>query len=491
MASSFDRLFLPVDADHKKATRSLFNGSRARHTASMAKGNSLLDRLRRKLGTTAESAEEKTPSGAAVAPVDTPLPGAAVSATATAQSAEEETRLAVLLVRGSLPIPEDTPAKSYLGGLPRMPAHFEWPVESFFDELRSLTFVAQIDLSELPEFPERGLLPAKGTLYFFVSSDFDGVGEPPCKVLYFEGDATALPVFPPPDNLMLLAGNLYYCSRFWLDENRDPRAKVEFKYPLSFVITESFPEEEGARQLDAWQAALGATSDHDLRKLHDILSPEDEAWPFNWASVEHIALALAIKIDREPDRLKSVPPEVAARLAEVVADARKWAMRAKEAESFTAPSSEHKQEFRSWWLAQRTWIDQTSRAHRLYHFEPERIFQHAAIHAVRLSCAAGAGAQALVPSHYLTSVQTETLWQRSTSTGDMWVNMPMHQMFGFAERVQNAPLDHVDDVLLLQIKGDTGLAWHDNIGCALQLWVSREALQALRLQEVQATLECD
>ncbi|MFL6604986.1 MAG: DUF1963 domain-containing protein [Steroidobacteraceae bacterium] len=439
----------------------------------MTKDSSLLDRLRRAFGATT----------APVAPtrnVDTPP-----------DSSAQERRHAVLLVRGSHPIPEDEPAKSYLGGLPRLPSHFEWPSETPFEEPRSLTFVAQIDLSELPAFPERHLLPPTGTLYLFVSSDFDGVGEPPCKVLYFAGDATALPVFRAPDNLMLLGGRLYYYSRFWLDPEKDPRAKVEFKYPLSFVVTESYSEEERPRQLDAWQAALVATSNHDLRNLYDIISPGDGAWPFNWAAVEHVAQALRTKIERDPQRLKPLPQQAQATIAEVVAEARNWVARAQAENAFAAPFPGHAQEFRYWWLTRRTSLDEMIREHGLYHIDPERTFRSAIIYAVRLTCAAGIEARGLIPPHYLKSVHAETLWQRSEMVGDMSVNMPIHQMFGFGERVQNAPLDHANDVLLLQIKGDPGLAWHDNIGCALQLWIGREALQALRLQDAQATLECD
>lgn len=452
------------------------------------------------LGASAEPAAAADPSSSAhssIAPaIPETLSGASAGASADhvdtpPASAIESKRYAVLLVRGSHPIPEDEPAKSYLGGLPRMPTHYAWPFETPFDEPRSLTFVAQIDLSDIPAFPERHLLPPAGTLYFFVSSDFDGVGDPPCQVLYFDGDARTLPVYPPPDNLMLLGGSLQYCSRFWLDPEKDPRAKVEFKYPLSFVVTESYPEEEDPRQLDAWQTALGATSDHDLRKLYDIISPEDGAWPFNWATVEQLAEALRTKIDRDPDRLEPLPPEGKAKLAEVVSDASSWAARARAADAFAAPSPEHAQQFRAWWLAQRATLGELIRTHKLYYLDPEKAFRHAVIHAVRLTCAAGTGARELIPPHYLESVQAETLWQRSTAAGDMAVNMPMHQMFGFGERVQNAPREHADDVLLLQIKGDTGLAWHDNIGCVLQLWIGREALQALRLQETQATLECD
>src|SRR6185503_5904854 len=111
-----------------------------------------------------------------------------------AERSEVPERHAVLLVRAALPVPEETAVKSYLGGLPRMPSHFEWPIEAPFGEPRALTFVAQVALSEIPEFPQRSLLPDAGTLYFFVSSDFDGVGDPASAVLYFEDEAAALPI---------------------------------------------------------------------------------------------------------------------------------------------------------------------------------------------------------------------------------------------------------------------------------------------------------
>jgi len=408
-----------------------------------------------------------------------------------AERSEVPERHAVLLVRAALPVPEETAVKSYLGGLPRMPSHFEWPIEAPFGEPRALTFVAQVALSEIPEFPQRSLLPDAGTLYFFVSSDFDGVGDPASAVLYFEDEAAALPIVAPPDNLMLLGGNLYYYSRFWLDEERDPRARVEFKYPLSFVVTESYPENEPARQIEAWQAALGAPSNHDIRALYDAISPEDDAWPFNWATLEHLARALAVTLERDPWRFERLPAETVAETREIAAAARAWAATANRADAFAPLPAERAAEFRTWWRAQRDPVKKVAREVGAYAPNIDRAFVKAIRYAVRLTSAAGADARELIPSHYLQSVQAETLWLPADSARLSSVHMPMHQMFGFGERVQSAPIDHANDVLLLQITGDEGLAWHENIGCVLQLWVSSSALQALRLDEVQATLECD
>ncbi len=96
------------------------------------------------------------------------------------------------------------------------------------------------------------------------------------------------------------------------------------------------------------------------------------------------------------------------------------------------------QEFQSWWRAQRATLDELIRQYKLYHPEPDRAFRAAVDYAVRLTCAAGGGAaRELIPAHYIECLQTEVLWQRSDMRG-LSVNMPMHQMFGYGERVQNA-----------------------------------------------------
>ena len=52
---------------------------------------------------------------------------------------------------------------SRLGGLPDLPSGIQWPVW----QGKPQSFVAQINLSELPDLTERHLLPAQGWLFFF------------------------------------------------------------------------------------------------------------------------------------------------------------------------------------------------------------------------------------------------------------------------------------------------------------------------------------
>lgn len=55
---------------------------------------------------------------------------------------------------------------SRLGGLPDLPANIDWP--TWQEKLQS--FIAQINLSEIPVFSDRNLLPKQGHLFFFYDS---------------------------------------------------------------------------------------------------------------------------------------------------------------------------------------------------------------------------------------------------------------------------------------------------------------------------------
>ena len=74
---------------------------------------------------------------------------------------------------------------------------------------------------------------------------------------------------------------------------------------------------------------------------------------------------------------------------------------------------------------------------------------------------------------------------------DVHRTFPEHQMLGYGERVQAAAYERMDQVLLLQIKGDVGLGWHSNNGCALQFWIRPEQLAESAFDTVDLTLECD
>ena len=124
-----------------------------------------------------------------------------------------------------VPSPLDEPpiGSSRLGGLPDLPADFAWPQWSPSKRLTDLngtpspamlSFIAQINLSELPQLITG--LPSAGWLYFF----FDAVNQPwgfdPAdrlgwRVLFYDGDAERLAPRQPP--LELPSEGVFRASR--------------------------------------------------------------------------------------------------------------------------------------------------------------------------------------------------------------------------------------------------------------------------------------
>lgn len=81
---------------------------------------------------------------------------------------------------------------SRIAGYPDLPSNIEWP----FEDDNYYTFIAQINLSELPE-NNITLLPEKGIIYFFIGLD-DMASDVEHKVLYYNGDLSKLKKTMPP-----------------------------------------------------------------------------------------------------------------------------------------------------------------------------------------------------------------------------------------------------------------------------------------------------
>lgn len=119
---------------------------------------------------------------------------------------------------GSIPI-----GQSKIGGRPDLPASFSWFNETntvktkkllFFGKeseqtiTKSLSFIAQINLSEISQFDSENLLPKSGILYFFYASKQDAWGfdikdQNKFKIIYFDGDLTTLKRFEFPEDCLV------------------------------------------------------------------------------------------------------------------------------------------------------------------------------------------------------------------------------------------------------------------------------------------------
>lgn len=103
------------------------------------------------------------------------------------------------------------PGMSKIGGIPDLPADFEWPTyygKGVLDSekaLRPLSFMAQINLEEVHPYDTDGLLPENGMLYFFYEMEtmcwgFDPDDKGCCRV-YYAADGTELIPTPLPETL--------------------------------------------------------------------------------------------------------------------------------------------------------------------------------------------------------------------------------------------------------------------------------------------------
>jgi uncharacterized protein YwqG len=103
-----------------------------------------------------------------------------------------------LLLRTKRVSEENIPiGKARIGGRPDLPNHIGWP--TWRDE--PLSFIAQINLADLPEYDFLNILPSEGVLSFFYSASLEIWSNPRDKnswrVLYFEDKGLRRREYPP------------------------------------------------------------------------------------------------------------------------------------------------------------------------------------------------------------------------------------------------------------------------------------------------------
>jgi Domain of unknown function (DUF1963) len=416
---------------------------------------------------------------------------------------------AVLVRRSDLPVPLAHPARSFFGGLPKLPPEIDWPraevAAADEPETVALTFIAQIDLSELPDFEERSLFPQTGTLYFFCSSVFEDEGRPPCRILYYAGAADRLPERAPPPDLMPLAGQGGGYQVQWLDPAVDFHSRVEFKYPVFFLPFRDFVSQDdpvdGQRLVESLCEALGPG----VPKQNDLLMHRtaegfamDEDWPFNRGLITLVSRSVLclVRDDLEPSPWRRTPlsDETRAALRDIEADANGWMARSALMPALDKVDGETKSAFRTWWadvvLKYAGMQGQVS----AYPSTFARDLGDVINHAVRHAAAHGEAALAAVPRKYIANLEQQNHWKTPDAMEGRrrFFSTPIHQISGYGSSWQDAPIEHDEDVLLLQIQGDLAFFnWHANTGCVLHFWIDPGALSKLDFSAVEATLECD
>lgn len=420
---------------------------------------------------------------------------------------EESALPAVLVRRSDLPVALTHPARSFIGGLPRLPPELEWPTAQVKANVEletvALTFVAQIDLAEVPG-SGWSPLPKRGTLFFFCSSVFVDEGHPPCRVLYSPEDGGAYPDRAPPPDLMPLAGMNGDAQVKWLDPTLDFHSRVEFKYPLSFQTFRDFYFREdrdgGELMVEELCKALGPgePKQPDLLQFRGAAEYEkDEHWPFNWLLITYVVRSVLSRVLRDltPGPYgKPLTDECAVELKRLRAGAIGWLERCRALTPMDDVDADIKAAFRTWWFDVVRSYEKMDRQVSTSTSAIAKDLGKAINHTIRCMATQDVGTLDEVPLSYLDNLARQNHWKAPAVRDGQYrhFSTAIHQMLGYGSGPQDATEVHLEDMLLLQIQGDLAFFdWHSRIGCVLHFWIDREALAQLDFSRVVATYECD
>ena len=207
------------------------------------------------------------------------------------------------------------PSASKIGGKPYLPADFEWPTYTCSDDdvTRPLSFFCQIKLSEVKSYDKNGLLPDRGTLYFFYECEsmcwgFDPLDKGAARVYWYDtADCMNLaPLNIPAD----------------IDEEY-----VIPEMPLHFCAKSSYPAFDELEVLDPkidcdWDeydealASLGIDTDEDVEE-HKLLGYANVIQNEMLTDAERISRGLYCG---DPESYRETPDDVAEDIADHAAD---------------------------------------------------------------------------------------------------------------------------------------------------------------------------
>lgn len=399
-------------------------------------------------------------------------------------------RPAAMLMRQ--PASNTAPAESWLGGLPRMPDDLAWPTYAASGE--PMSFLAQIDLSDVPPRARTGqgaALPAKGVLWVFAVLDDSTETPDKVRVLYRPLADPTWKIRAAPAGLPMLQHGAPYD---WLAEG-NPLRSIDLRQPIRMAALDTYAESAEALPFeiddyDAFSDTLGALRDAAIARAIKptsgpaAFSPERygplEAWPQTGLFAE---LAAGLAVDATPGAYIPTtwsPATVAAfRALHDEAEARRKDAAAR---PFVPLTTEERRAFRDWL----TDFDRRLKAVGAGLEKPWRPYPDTALDSVRnetLPFAArhvrardDAALGALLPAAYRPAQPV-----LSYASDE--------QILGHGQSWQSAPLEHRNDVLLLQL-GNGHCEWLP-VGVFLHLWISPADLAARRFDRVQPTLESD
>ena len=402
---------------------------------------------------------------------------------------------------------------SYFGGLPIVPEDFDWPtLHNQKGLLERLTFMAQIDCSDLPSGPGRDLLPDRGYLYFFApmsmtfgqdAMHFVTRYEPgPATQTWTPLDMPFTTALEPNDAIdAVWRGKRTHYDRVeiefgWIEDPSDDDVAARAGEGHAFEVAEKIR----AERLDAF---FGPSLPADTR-LSVYSAPKDALWipypgfPINWSSARILRRFVEAYHREETqdvaERVKAlgeVPADhaEAARLRTLQRELSSASMKISNAffatinlnhKDFDAPPADVKEKILAFLEELRANGMPSSKQRPYLHRRLPPVINDwlriAAIHGAEGGLADPAGA-ALVPPEAVAALADRHAARK-------------HQMLGEGEVVQVAA-DEMKDryLLLLQLGPDPALDWTVGEMGPLQYWITPEDLAARRFENTVLTIE--
>lgn len=411
---------------------------------------------------------------------------------------------------------------SKFGGLPNLPAHYDWPRTSNGTPLH---FFAQIDCADIGF---RTPLPERGVLFFFGRDDIeqnwrDDDPAQDCRVLYaLDAFAGTAPREVPAD-LEPIRGP--YPNEAWrevlLKDESGPDVHVE--WPIEPLPIDSWPgvppgasnpmtpsfairhllarlksgpqrvtrqeaeaEEHGYKdqhdqlRANAFTRATGERSEYDPNEAHEdrpravFFHADDgpDAYPQYWITIHYAARAVL----RVPGRMITGADDPELRRSQVISTAEKWLRRSNETGLDAPVAEEDRSAFRAWLTSGASYENAPPR------FPPEVVLL--SVVATIRSWAGDPRRAALLPPHVYDALRTRF-------SAFVYGVVRFSQMFGHAPSAQDPR--HPDDptVCLLNLPSDQALGWSFGGAGNCTFWITPEDLARRDFTKVWGTIVGD
>jgi len=429
----------------------------------------------------------------------------------------------VLFERVSHPL-RSKDVNSYFGGQPRIPPGLKWPEWSdSCGSALALTFIAQIDLSEIPRTPKLNALPRSGTLFFFFNpkwsdASLDNESQGLGCVLYCSDDTRLLPEHVEPENLIACYGDQSYSEYEWLAHTRSDL----HQYPRSFpkwpvkahLVTgyrdqpPSFPHLDKGLQSDAHSIWWDMLFEMQVARLTEVFGPPvvknrsckeleklcervngrfqlrlPEEFPFNWLCVEMISGNLIYDICRRRSR-NSLPVKFDSVADDLMKGAQSWVRHARAKWRFSGLDSLERSEFTSWCEAIINASDSENNDPRHWvHFD--KAIRAAYLKGPSLSRGFSTDAAARIPEWYM----RDQKWQDSvflddgaSNPEDILLDLVEHRMLGSFPKCPDGPTPK--HLLLAKFDSDFGMNWCWGDCGSINFWIEEKDLLAARFENV-------